>query len=65
MTVSSFILGISETFLPSATPQYKFPHALVIGIDKYPGKITRALNKKKLKSRCAVRPFVKVSQFKP
>lgn len=40
-----------------------YPHALVVGIDKYPGKIVRKLSKKKLNSRMKVKPFVKIYNY--
>jgi large subunit ribosomal protein L27e len=41
----------------------KFGHALVAGIDRYPRKVTRSMNKKKVEKRTKVKPFVKVLNF--
>mmetsp|Transcript_92430 Transcript_92430/g.264072 ORF Transcript_92430/g.264072 Transcript_92430/m.264072 type:complete len:146 (-) Transcript_92430:99-536(-) len=37
----------------------KFPHAVVAGIDRYPRKITKAMDKKKIEKRSLIKPFVK------
>ena len=43
----------------------KFPHAVVVGVSKAPGKITRAVarNPKKLASRMRVKPFIKTINY--
>lgn len=37
----------------------KFAHALVVGIDRYPRRVTRAMSKEKVLKRTKVKPFVK------
>merc|ERR1712210_2003 len=37
-----------------------YGHALVVGIDRYPRKITRRMSNKRMISRSKVKPFVKV-----
>jgi large subunit ribosomal protein L27e len=39
-----------------------YGHALVAGIERYPRKVTKAMNKKKLTKRSRVKPFVKVDE---
>lgn len=41
----------------------KFGHALVVGIDRYPRKITRAMGKAKTAKRSKVKPFVKTINY--
>mmetsp|Transcript_28800 Transcript_28800/g.31431 ORF Transcript_28800/g.31431 Transcript_28800/m.31431 type:complete len:142 (+) Transcript_28800:99-524(+) len=41
----------------------KFGQALVAGIDRYPRKVTRSMNKKKIEKRSKIKPFVKVLNF--
>ncbi|KAF1740733.1 hypothetical protein MXB_1666 [Myxobolus squamalis] len=36
-----------------------YPHVLVAGVDRYPRKITRAMNKDKVLKRSRIKPFVK------
>lgn len=39
--------------------KYRFPHLLVVGIARNPGKVKRAINKKKFIKKTGVKPFVK------
>lgn len=41
----------------------KFGYAVVVGIDRYPRKITRAMGKKKTAKRSKVKPFVKCINY--
>eukprot|EP00088_Acartia_fossae_P070352 TRINITY_DN93_c0_g2_i2.p1 TRINITY_DN93_c0_g2~~TRINITY_DN93_c0_g2_i2.p1 ORF type:complete len:137 (+),score=47.01 TRINITY_DN93_c0_g2_i2:38-448(+) len=45
------------------TSDKPFSHALVAGIDRYPRKVTKRMSKKKLKSRSAIKPFLKVVNY--
>ena len=38
----------------------KYPYALIAGIERYPLKITKRMNEKKVKRRSKVKPFIKV-----
>lgn len=42
------------------TKQRAYPHAIVVGIDRYPRKITRNMGAKKVAKRSRVKPFIKV-----
>lgn len=37
----------------------QFPHALVVGIDRYPRNVTKTMSKKKILKRSKIVPFVK------
>ncbi|XXQ30553.1 KOW domain-containing protein [Plasmodiophora brassicae] len=41
----------------------KFGHALVVGIDKYPLKVTKAMSKNKVLKRSKVKPFIKYINY--
>ena len=40
-----------------------YGHALVAGIDRYPLKVTRSMNKKKVAKRTKVKPFLRVLNY--
>jgi len=40
-----------------------YPHALVVGIEKYPLKVTKAMSKKKIAKRSQIKPFVKTINY--
>lgn len=40
-----------------------YGHALVVGISRYPKKVTRAMGKKKQNKRSKIKPFVKVFNY--
>lgn len=42
------------------TKQRAYPHAIVVGIERYPRKITRNMGPKKVAKRSRVKPFIKV-----
>mmetsp|Transcript_17853 Transcript_17853/g.18617 ORF Transcript_17853/g.18617 Transcript_17853/m.18617 type:complete len:143 (+) Transcript_17853:53-481(+) len=41
----------------------KFGHAIVAGIDRYPRRVTKSMNKAKIEKRIKIKPFVKVVNF--
>jgi len=45
------------------TSDKPFSHALVAGIDRYPRKVTKKMNKKKVQRRSAIKPFLKVVNY--
>ncbi|KAH9277056.1 hypothetical protein BASA83_000574 [Batrachochytrium salamandrivorans] len=45
------------------TKERPYPHALVAGVERYPLKVTRSMNQKKVAKRSKVKPFVKVVNF--
>mmetsp|Transcript_16107 Transcript_16107/g.23894 ORF Transcript_16107/g.23894 Transcript_16107/m.23894 type:complete len:143 (-) Transcript_16107:46-474(-) len=52
----------------SGTPQRKYMHAFVVGLDKYPSRVNKKMPKKKILKRTKCSPFVKyvnVSQIMP
>lgn len=40
-----------------------YGHALVAGVDKYPKKITKAMNKRRINKRTKVRPFIQIVNY--
>jgi len=42
------------------TKTHNFGHALVVGIERYPSKVTKRMSKKKAVKRSKVKPFIKV-----
>jgi len=40
-----------------------YPHAVIVGIDKYPLKVTKAMPKKKVTKRSQIKPFVKTVNY--
>ncbi|KAL3312024.1 60S ribosomal protein L27, partial [Cichlidogyrus casuarinus] len=40
-----------------------FGHALVVGIERYPRRITRKMTKKRRETRCKIKPFCKVINY--
>jgi large subunit ribosomal protein L27e len=45
------------------TPDRRYGHAVVVGIDKYPLKVTKAMGKRKIAKRSHIKPFVKVLNY--
>ena len=41
----------------------KFGHALVVGVERYPRKVTRKMSAKKLDRKCRMKPFVKYVNY--
>lgn len=56
---------IMKTF-DDGTSDKQFGQALVAGIDRYPRRVTRRMNKAKVHKNCRIKPFIKVniSDFK-
>lgn len=44
------------------TPEKQFGQALVAGIDRYPRRVTRRMNKAKVHKNCRIKPFIKVNK---
>ncbi|KMQ42333.1 Translation protein SH3-like domain [Trichophyton rubrum] len=42
---------------------HPFPYALVVGIERYPSKITRRMGAKKVEKRSKVKPFIKTVNY--
>lgn len=53
---------ILKTF-DDGTSDKQFGHALVAGIDRYPKRVTRRMNKAKIHKKCKVKPFLKVNKI--
>lgn len=51
---------IMKTF-DDGTSDKQFGQALVAGIDRYPRRVTRRMNKAKVHKNCRIKPFIKVS----
>jgi len=45
------------------TKERPFPHAIVVGIERYPLKVTKRMGAKKLAKRSKVKPFIKVVNY--
>ncbi|KAJ2780300.1 60S ribosomal protein L27B [Coemansia javaensis] len=45
------------------TKERPYPHAVVAGIERYPLKVTKTMNKKKVAARSHVKPFIKVINY--
>ncbi|KAJ1965981.1 60S ribosomal protein L27B [Dipsacomyces acuminosporus] len=45
------------------TKERPYGHAIVAGIERYPLKVTKAMDKKKVASRTRVKPFIKVVNY--
>ncbi|XP_055380808.1 60S ribosomal protein L27 [Condylostylus longicornis] len=53
---------IVKTF-DDGTSDKQFGHALIAGIDRYPRKVTKRMNKSKLKKKSKIKPFIKVLNY--
>lgn len=53
---------IMKTF-DDGTSDKQFGHALVAGIDRYPRRVTRRMNKARLHKRSKIKPFVKMLNY--
>jgi large subunit ribosomal protein L27e len=53
---------IMKTF-DDGTSDKQFGQALVAGIDRYPRRVTRRMNKAKVHKNCRIKPFIKVSSM--
>lgn len=45
------------------TQDRPYEHALVAGIERYPRKVTKKMNKKKIERRSKIKTFVRVSKI--
>ncbi|ORX74204.1 hypothetical protein DL89DRAFT_277109 [Linderina pennispora] len=45
------------------TKERPYGHAIVAGIERYPLKVTKSMDKKKVASRSHVKPFIKVVNY--
>ena len=54
---------IVETF-DEGTESRKYSHALVVGVDRYPLTVSRAMGRRKIAKRSRVKPFVKAINVK-
>jgi large subunit ribosomal protein L27e len=45
------------------TKSHPFPHAIVVGIERYPLKVTKNLGAKKTAKRTKVKPYVKLVNY--
>ncbi|KAJ2162244.1 60S ribosomal protein L27B [Coemansia sp. RSA 552] len=45
------------------TKERPYPHAIVAGIERYPLKVTKAMDKKKVAARSHVKPFIKAVNY--
>ena len=43
-----------------ATDKYKFPHAIVVGVESAPRKVTRAMDEKTVNKKTSLKVFTKV-----
>ncbi len=43
-----------------ATDKYKFPHAIVVGVESAPRKVTRAMDEKTVNKKTSMKVFAKV-----
>lgn len=55
--------GKKAVIVNEGKKERKFGHALVVGIDSPPKRVTRAMNEKKLKKRSKCKPFVKFVNY--
>uniref|UniRef100_U5EXH8 Large ribosomal subunit protein eL27 n=1 Tax=Corethrella appendiculata TaxID=1370023 RepID=U5EXH8_9DIPT len=53
---------ILKTFDDGA-PDKQFGHALVAGIDRYPRRVTRKMNKSRIHKRTKIKPFIKLLNY--
>ena len=58
MVRQAYVCNTSNVHL--GTQDRAYGHALVAGIERYPRKVTKSMNKVKLGKRSRVKPFVKV-----
>merc|ERR1712137_570714 len=54
---------VVETY-DEGTEKRKYPHALVVGVDRYPLPVTRAMGRRRIAKRSRVKPFVKAVNYK-
>ena len=49
--------------LDTGSKSHPFPHALVIGIERYPSKVTRRMGKTRVAKASKVKPFIKTINY--
>eukprot|EP00009_Paramoeba_aestuarina_P000293 CAMPEP_0201512900 /NCGR_PEP_ID=MMETSP0161_2-20130828/5066_1 /ASSEMBLY_ACC=CAM_ASM_000251 /TAXON_ID=180227 /ORGANISM="Neoparamoeba aestuarina, Strain SoJaBio B1-5/56/2" /LENGTH=140 /DNA_ID=CAMNT_0047908915 /DNA_START=62 /DNA_END=484 /DNA_ORIENTATION=- len=54
---------VVETY-DHGTDKKKYGHALVVGVDRYPLAVSRAMGRRKIAKRSRVKPFVKAVNYK-
>lgn len=52
--------GIILKALDEGTADKPYPQALIAGIERYPRRVTRRMNKAKVQKNCRIKPFIKV-----
>lgn len=55
--------GVVVKTFDDGTPDRKFGHAIIAGIDRYPRKVTRAMSKEKIAKRTKIKPFLKYINY--
>mmetsp|Transcript_35521 Transcript_35521/g.36188 ORF Transcript_35521/g.36188 Transcript_35521/m.36188 type:complete len:143 (+) Transcript_35521:65-493(+) len=55
--------GVVVKASDDASDTKRFGHAIIAGIDRYPRKVVRAMNKAKIEKRCKIKPFIKTLNF--
>ena len=55
--------GVVVKTYDDGTPERKFGHAIVAGIDRYPRKVTRSMTKEKIQKRIKMKPFLKYINY--
>jgi large subunit ribosomal protein L27e len=51
------------TPVENGTKTRQYGHALIVGIERYPGKVTRRMSKKKQDNRSRIKPFIKIVNY--
>jgi len=54
---------VVKTFDDASKGKRKFGHALVAGIERYPRRITKSMDKKKIARKSTIKPFVKYVNY--
>ncbi|KAF6780437.1 hypothetical protein AHF37_00072 [Paragonimus kellicotti] len=55
--------GIVIKSYDDGSKEKPYGHALVVGVDRYPRRIIRKMGKKRMESRCKIKPFVKIFNY--
>ncbi|CAH8483985.1 unnamed protein product [Dicrocoelium dendriticum] len=55
--------GIVIKSYDDGSKEKPYGHALIVGIDRYPRRIVRRMGKKRMESRCKIKPFVKIINY--
>jgi large subunit ribosomal protein L27e len=51
------------TPVENGTKTRQYGHALIVGIERYPGKVTRRMSKKRQDNRSRIKPFIKIVNY--